>query len=129
MTKQEHITYWKESALENWNTALYLMKGRQNLFALFAFHLAMEKLLKANWVRDNEANTPPRIHDLAELYQKTDLEFRFEQADYLNTINGWNIEGRYPDYKKKVNQMATNAYLDFHLPKLETLKLCLLEKL
>jgi len=129
MTKQEHIHHWKESALENWETALYLLKGNQNMFALFAFHLVIEKLLKSHWVKDNEGNTPPRIHDLPELFKKIDLELDFDQTDYLGTINTWNIEGRYPDYRKKVNQMATQSYLQFHLPKLEALKTCLLEKL
>ncbi len=129
MTKKEHIAFWKDGSLENWDTALFLHQGRQFAFALFAYHLVMEKLLKAHWVKDNVSNTPPRIHDLSELYRQTDLDLDFEQVDYLNLINSWNLEGRYPDYKKKVHKMASQTYLDHHFPKLEALKKCLLEKL
>jgi HEPN domain-containing protein len=45
-----------------------LMSGKQNVFALFAFHLTIEKLLKAIWVKDNIENTPPRQHDLTFIY-------------------------------------------------------------
>ena len=129
MSKEEHIAWWKRSSDENWETAIYLKNGRQNLFALFAFHLVVEKLLKAHWVKDNVSNHPPRIHDLNEIYQQTDLQLPFGQADYLNAINNWNIEGRYPDYKNKIQKQASDEYLQHHLEKLMELRTCLLEKL
>ena len=129
MSKEEHIAWWKRSSDENWETAIYLKNGRQNLFALFAFHLVVEKLLKAHWVKDNVSNHPPRIHDLNEIYQQTDLQLPFGQADYLNAINNWNIEGRYPDYKNKIQKQASDEYLQYHLEKLTELRTCLLEKL
>jgi len=47
MNKKQYTDWWKNEALKNWETAIYLMKGKQNVFALFTFHLAIEKLLKA----------------------------------------------------------------------------------
>jgi HEPN domain-containing protein len=129
MTKEEHIDWWKSSSNDNWETAIYLKNGRQNLFALFAFHLVLEKLLKAHWVKDNVSNHPPRTHDLNEIYRQTELQLPFEQVDYLNAINTWNIEGRYPDYKNKIQQQASDQYLQYHLDKLSDLRKCLLEKL
>jgi HEPN domain-containing protein len=85
MTKEEHILYWKSSTEENWETAVFLKTGHQNLFSLFAFHLVVEKLLKAHWVKDNIPNSPPRIDDLPELFKQTELELTFDQVDYLNT--------------------------------------------
>ena len=118
MTKEDHIAWWKSSSEDNWETAIYLKNGRQNLFALFAFHLVIEKLLKAHWVKDNVSNQPPRTHDLNEIYQQTELNLLFEQVDYLNAINNWNIEGRYPDYKNKIQRQASDQYLEHHLEKL-----------
>jgi HEPN domain-containing protein len=129
MTKEDHIAWWKSSSEDNWETAIYLKNGRQNLFALFAFHLVIEKLLKAHWVKDNVSNHPPRTHDLNEIYQQTELNLLFEQVDYLNAINNWNIEGRYPDYKNKIQKQASDQYLEHHLEKLTDLRKCLLEKL
>lgn len=54
------------------------MGGKQNVFALFAFHLTIEKLLKAIWVKDNIENTPPRHHDLTFIYNQTDLKLNSE---------------------------------------------------
>lgn len=129
MNKEDHIAWWKNSSDENWETAIYLKNGRQNLFALFAFHLVMEKLLQAHWVKDNVSNHPPRTHDLNDIYQQTELQLSFEQVDYLNSINTWSIEGSYPDYKNKIQKQASDQYLQFHLEKLTDLRICLLEKL
>ena len=46
--KQAHIDYWKREAERNWETALYLKESKQNLIALFLFHLTIEKLIKAH---------------------------------------------------------------------------------
>ena len=68
MNKNDHIKWWTNEALRNWETAIYLLNGKQNVFALFAFHLTIEKILKAVWVKDNIENTPPRNHDLTFIY-------------------------------------------------------------
>jgi HEPN domain-containing protein len=105
------------------------MSGKQNVFALFAFHLTIEKLLKAIWVKDNIENTPPRQHDLTFIYNQTDLKLDSELYDYLPVINTWNIESRYPDYKLKIYERADINYMNQYFEKVSKLKECLLEKL
>lgn len=100
----------------------YLMKGKQNVFALFAFHLVIEKLLKAIWVKYNIDNTPPRQHDLTFIYNQTDLKLDSEWYDYLPTINTWNFESRYPDYKLKIYERANENYIKEHFEKILKLK-------
>jgi HEPN domain-containing protein len=129
MNKKEHITWWTNEALRNWETAIYLMNGKQNVFALFTFHLTIEKLLKAIWVKDHIENTPPRQHDLTFIYNQTDLKLDSEWYDYLATISLWNIESRYPDYKLKIYERANDNYMKDHFEKVSKLKECLLEKL
>jgi HEPN domain-containing protein len=129
MNKKEHIEWWKNEALRNWETAIYLLKGKQNVFALFAFHLTIEKLLKAIWVKDNIENTPPRQHDLTFIYNQTDLKLDSELYDYLPIINTWNIESRYPDYKLKIYERADINYMNQYFEKVSKLKECLLKKL
>jgi HEPN domain-containing protein len=99
MNKQDHISFWLRLGNENWDAATLLMQGGKNVEALFMFFLADEKYIKANWVNDNIDNIPPRIHDLQSIYSQTDLDFEPELVDFLDTINRWNIEGRYPDFK------------------------------
>jgi HEPN domain-containing protein len=129
MTKEDHIKYWTNDAERNWETASYLKQGKQNVMALFMLHLVVEKLLKAHWVKDNVDNTPPRTHDLQLLFKQSELSLSTEHYDYLSVINQWNIDTRYPDYKNKVYQIATELYLENHFTKVSELRECLLEKL
>ena len=49
------------------------------------------------------------------MYNQIDLELLFEQIDCLNTLNSWNIEGRYPDFKNKLYKIATKEYVEHHI--------------
>jgi HEPN domain-containing protein len=129
MEIEKHIEFWKKQSLEDWETAVYLAKGNRNLMALFAIHLSIEKLLKAHWIKDNLEKNPPRTHDLQFLYKQTDVELSPDQYGYLATLTGWNLEGRYPDYKEKINRMATPAFVAEQMEKAKGIKECLLEKL
>ncbi len=129
LTKQEHIAYWKREAERNWETALYLQKGRQYVMALFMLHLVLEKLLKAHWVKDNIDNQAPRTHDLQNLHNQTELDLAATDYDYLAIVGQWSIDTRYPDYKEKIYSVATETYLNDQFEKVLRLKVCLLEKL
>lgn len=65
----------------------------------------------------------------ASQHNQTDLELPNGWYDYLGTINEWNIEGRYPDYKLKIYKRASADYLEEHLAKLLELKALLIENL
>lgn len=64
LSKDEHIAFWKETSETDWVTSLFLYEGNKNYMALFMFHLVIEKLLKAYWVKDNIDNSPPFSHNL-----------------------------------------------------------------
>jgi HEPN domain-containing protein len=64
MGKNEQINYWVTSSEEDWMVAEDLLRLRRYLHTLFLFHLVIEKLLKANWVKDNFGDTPPYTHNL-----------------------------------------------------------------
>jgi HEPN domain-containing protein len=129
MTKVDHVNYWKKEAEINWYTAEYLIEGKQYVMALFLFHIVIEKLLKAHWVKDNIDNFPPRTHDLQFLHNQTDLDLPANDYDYLAIVNQWNIDTRYPDYKNKIYSIATDGYINEQRQKILKLKTCLLEKL
>lgn len=129
MNKQDHINYWKEEAERNWDTALYLKQGKQNVMALFMLNLVIEKLINAYWVKDNVDNAPPRTHDIQLLYKQSDLNLATELYDYLAIITQWNVDTRYPDYKNKIYAIANDVYLENHISRIKELKLCLLEGL
>ena len=129
MTKEQHIDFWKKRGLEDWDTAEYNMQGKRNTAALFFFHLCIEKLLKAVWVKSNVGNTQPFSHDLIGISNQTDLNVEADWYDYLNTINRWNIKGSYPDYKMKLHSIANADYMELHFQKVNSLKKWLLSKI
>lgn len=129
MKKQDHIDFWLRSGHESWEAGELLLQGKKYVEALFMFCLAVEKYLKANWVHDNIDDIPPRIHDLQSIYSQTDLNLESDFIDFLDTINRWNIEGRYPDFKFSMYKLATNEYSHKQFQKLKALKSCLLESL
>jgi len=129
MNKEEHIKHWWQSANESWDSALYLAKGKHYSLSLFALHLALEKLLKALWIKNSVTDTPPYTHDLQRLCDDLQLEISAEEYDFLSIINSWNIRGRYPDYTQRLYRNTTDKYLIEQIAKVEILKKWLEEKI
>jgi HEPN domain-containing protein len=129
MTKQDHIAYWTITGTEDWDRALYMMQKKDFVFALFCVHLSLEKYCKALWVKSNVANHPPRTHDLKLLLADTAFDLSAEQAKYVDDIQKYQIEGRYPDYRKLIYRYTTEAYAMDLLKKGEELKACLHEEI
>lgn len=77
-------------------TKLYLYVG-------FMCHQVIEKILKAYWSKVLE--TPPlKIHTLSRLAERTELDKQMtdEQLDFIDGIEPFNIEARYPSYKERL---------------------------
>ncbi len=128
LSKPDHINYWLKTGHDSWQAAEYLVAGKKNVEGLFLFCLAIEKYLKANWLFDNLSNQAPRIHDLQSLHGQTEVELTPELSDFLDTVNRWNLEGRYPDYRFSLHKLATPIYMELQLNKLLALRKCLLER-
>lgn len=129
LTKKDHIAFWLKTGHDSWDTGIYLKDGQRRVESLFMFCLAIEKWLKANWILDNIENIAPRIHDLQSLYSQTDMTMPADLIDLLDTINRWNLEGRYPDYRFSLQKLATDEYVAQQFEKLQKIKTCLLERL
>ena len=129
MTKDEHIRFWKESALRDYEGVSALFNGRSYMLCLFVCHLVIEKLFKSHWVKDNETNFPPFTHNLEILHKQTVLNLHAEDVANLRLINTWNIEGRYVDYKNNFYRLCTKEYTEKQLLLIEKLKECLLKNL
>lgn len=116
MTKDEYIDYWKISAEKSWQVAHDLFDKADFVESLFFAHLALEKLLKAHWVRDNKNDFPPRTHNLRHLVSQINLVFSVEETAFLELMTTFQLEGRYPDAKftiyQRFDQQATKAVLD-----------------
>ncbi len=129
LSKEQHIQYWQQSAIDDWETTQVLFNGKRFAFCLFSMHLYIEKLLKALWVKESITNTPPFTHDLVKLAAEADVILLPEQVDFLYIINSWNIKILYPVYSKNLHQHATNEYVQLQLEKITQLALCLDQKI
>ena len=96
MDVERQVSYWKETAADDWRVAQKLIKDKELLHALFFVHLAFEKILKAHVCKQTKEYAP-RIHNLLSLVRLTSIALTAEQEALLYEINTYNIRGRYPD--------------------------------
>ncbi|MFN0036518.1 MAG: HEPN domain-containing protein [Saprospiraceae bacterium] len=129
MTKVEHIEYWKATAEKDWGAAQVLLKKRMYPQALFFGHLVLEKLLKAHFVKDNAEDFPPKTHNLVRLAAKTALEMNEDDFGFLEEMNDYQLEGRYPDYLLSIYRTATKSVTVEVFEKIDTFRQWLLSLL
>lgn len=109
MNKEELISYWIESSDNDFRTMNHLFEKKDYTWALFVGHLIIEKLLKAYYVK-NVDNTPPFIHNLLKLAEKSRIELSEEQKDILDTVSTFNLRSRYEDYKLEFYKMCSKRF-------------------
>ena len=105
LSKTDHIEYWLSSSNEDWERAVFLLEKKDYVFCLFCVHLCLEKLSKALWVKENQNNYPPRIHEIKYLLADTSIVPNPEQSLFIDNLQKYQIEGRYPDYKKLIYRL------------------------
>ncbi|MBI2309972.1 HEPN domain-containing protein [Candidatus Collierbacteria bacterium] len=109
MTDEELIQYWKKSAEDALSTAQELNKPGKYHHSLFFLHLAIEKILKAAYVK-KRGETPPPIHDLVRLAEGAGLPMVQDYTKKLVEISSFNISARYDDYKQQFYKKANAEY-------------------
>ena len=129
MTKEEHIKYWLESAQHDYETAQGLFQIKKFDWALFVSHLVLEKVIKAKYVQDNNNQIPPKLHDLLRLAELTGLALTDEQRIFLDEVNDFNLEARYPDYKQTFYKKCTEEYASDYFTKIKECHTWLLSQL
>ena len=99
------------------------------MFALFCSHLTLEKLIKGHWVKDNEGDFPPKIHNLVRLAEHIHLRFSEDDMDFLRQMNNFQLEGRYPDYQQALNKSFKAAEAKKIVEKSNQIRKCLIKNL
>lgn len=118
MTPEEIRDYWIVEADEARQVAQHLFDKKDYSYSLFFGHLAVEKLLKAIYtVRKNEQ--APRIHNLGRLAKEAGITLDSEQQDKLIRITAFNLETRYPDYKRGFRKKCTRDFTTHELAKID----------
>jgi HEPN domain-containing protein len=115
------VKHWTETSDDDFNTMLTLFRSKSYNWALFMGHIAIEKLLKAYFVKQNR-NHAPLTHNLYRLAELGGLEVSEEYADWLDKITTFNINARYDDYKKEFYRMCTVDFTNEKNSKIKTLQ-------
>ena len=128
MTKDEKVTYWLTSAEHDWLVAGHLFEKQDYSYSLFLAHLTLEKTLKALFVFLHD-QVPPFTHRLPFLAEKSALKLSDDQLELLEIATDFNLEARYPDEKFSFYKKCTREFTEYHLTKIEELKLWLLQQM
>lgn len=129
MEKEEHVRYWIESAQHDLETARSLFQNKRFDWCLFVAHLVLEKAIKATYVQDNDNKIPPKLHDLVRLAELTSLNLSDEQKIFLDEVNDFNLEVRYPDFKQNFHKKCTEEYARSYFSKIQDFFKWLLSRL
>jgi HEPN domain-containing protein len=105
---ESSVEYWREIAEYDIGTAEAMLSTKRYLYVGFMCHQAVEKILKAYFVFKHRT-TPPYIHKLVFLAEKSSLlsHLSEEQIRFLETLQPFNIEARYPSYKKRLLEILS----------------------
>jgi HEPN domain-containing protein len=114
---------------KDWDVTKSLARDDNYLYSLFFAHLTLEKLLKAHWIKDNEENYPLKTHSLVRLVEGTKLFFTEEELVFLERLNDFQLEGRYPDYQLKIYQLCTKEFTEPILERVQLIRTFLIGKL
>lgn len=129
MTKEEHIKYWLNSTEHDLDTLEALFDAGKYDWALFVGHLALEKTLKALFVRNNENRIPPKLHNLVRLAELSALNLDEDRKLLLDKINDFHIEVRYPEYKNEFYKICTKEFAQEHIGYIKELHKWLLSQI
>lgn len=129
MIKEDIINYWLKSALLDWERVESMYINNDIVGSLFFVHLSLEKILKAHWVKHNTKDIPPKTHNLSILYIQCNLDLIKDDVLFLEGVNAFNLEARYPDYKFSLYKFYTKENTKEIIIQAKKILQCLQEKL
>lgn len=105
MNKQEIIQNWIYLSDYDIATAKVMLDTKRYLYVAFMCQQAIEKLLKACFVKEKE-QTPPFTHSLIRLSEKLSF-FEYIEQNYQNDLellNSYYIESRYSEDYQEISK-------------------------
>jgi len=109
MTKEEVVAHWVESSDSDSAVMESLFSNDHYSWSLFVGHLVVEKMLKAHYAANKDANVP-RTHNLTRIAAMSELPLSEAQEDFLDEVTTFNIDARYTDEKDRFHKKATKEF-------------------
>ena len=122
------VKHWQSSSNQNYGTMQNLLKTKDYSWALFLGHLAIEKLLKAVYVKNIQKHAP-YTHDLLRIAEKANLKFLKEQIEWLDQITTFNLNARYDNYKQDFYKLCNVEFTTIWINRIEDLRKWLISQL
>ncbi len=127
--ESDSIKYWLKSAEHDLESASAIFSSERFDWSLFVGHLALEKLLKAFWIKNNNDPMPPRTHNLLKLAEESGLVLSDDEKLFLLEVNDFNIEARYPDNKFDFYKKCKREFAEVYLKKIKEFYECTLKQM
>lgn len=109
------VRNWAETSNYDLRTAEAMYKAGRYLYVVFMCHLAIEKMLKAILAQKYPEDVPPKIHNLINLAQKTEVALPDHLKDFFQRIDNVSVITRYPEdlrtLSKEFNQETAERIL------------------
>jgi len=108
MTQEEKVEHWIRIADSDIVAATVMLKNKLNLYAGFHCQQAVEKILKAYFVKTKNQDHP-LIHNLAKIADRAGIyeQLSEEHIKLLEDLEPLYIEARYNDYKMRIAKSLT----------------------
>ena len=109
MAKQDIVQAWLDQVHEDISSAECLFHGGHWFYVAFLCHQAIEKVLKAYYIANND-DEPPYTHSHMRLLDVCGLteDFSDEQLAFLDFMAPMYIKARYPEQKAKISKTLTS---------------------
>lgn len=107
--EEKNIQVWIDIAEEDLSTSEWCVEGKKFLWAMVMCQQAIEKLLKAIYLKKTE-EIPPKIHNLNKLAEYSNIsdELSEEVKSFFDELLIYYFSSRYPDksslLKKELNE-------------------------
>ncbi len=112
------ISFWVSEADEALKVADHLVEKEDFSYALFFGHLALEKMLKALCVKQLREHSPP-IRNLNRLAKIAGIALDKQAESDFVIITAFNIESRYPDFKRSFRKKCTQQFTVIPMEKIK----------
>ncbi|MEW6685805.1 MAG: HEPN domain-containing protein [Candidatus Edwardsbacteria bacterium] len=106
---EKTVNYWLEGAEYDLGVAEAMFQTTKYPYALFMGHLALEKLLKAMWVKNRKAHAPI-THSLPFLAEGCGTAIPPNTIIKLREFMEFYFETRYPEAQKAFYRKCTKKY-------------------
>lgn len=103
MANEKNINIWVEIAEEDMDSAEYNFKGKKYLWAMIMCQQAVEKILKAIYVK-NTGKIPEKTHNLVKLAKDTCIieVLSEENIELMEKLLFYYFGTRYPEKREKI---------------------------